>query len=102
MSGRPDNSNPNPYAYDVNEFKDVPEELIHFKESKYNLSLKTENSLIQKIYIHNLIFILYYYFKFDIDNPLLKSKYKINNKTGIKIFSENIIYLLIYNKITNK
>jgi uncharacterized membrane protein YobD (UPF0266 family) len=52
--------------------------------------------------IHNLIFILYYYFKFDIENPLLKSKYKINNKTGIKIFSENIIYLLIYNKITNK
>ena len=80
---------------------------IHFKESKYNLSLKTinlktENSLLQEIYIHNLIFILYYYFKFDIDNPLLKSKYKINNKTGIKIFSENIIYLLIYNKITNK
>ena len=80
---------------------------IHFKESKYNLSLKTinlktENSLIQEIYIHNLIFILYYYFKFDIENPLLKSKYKINNKTGIKIFSENIIYLLIYNKITNK
>jgi uncharacterized membrane protein YobD (UPF0266 family) len=33
---------------------------------------------------------------------LLKTKYKINNKTGIKIFSENIIYLLIYNKITNK
>lgn len=80
---------------------------IHFKESKYNLSLKTinlktENSLIQEIYIHNLIFILYYYFKFDIDNSVLKSKYKINNKAGIKIFSENIIYLLIYNKITNK
>ena len=38
---------------------------IHFKESKYNLSLKTinlktENSLMQEIYIHNLIFILYY------------------------------------------
>jgi hypothetical protein len=80
---------------------------IHFKESKYNLSLntinlKTENSLLQEIYIHNLIFILYYYFKLDIDNPILKSKYKLNNKTGIKIFSENIIYLFIYNKITNK
>lgn len=37
-----------------------------------------------------------------IDNPILKSKYKINNKTGIKIFSKNIIYLFIYNKITNK
>lgn len=80
---------------------------IHFKESKYNLSLntinlKTENSLKQEIYIHNLIFILYYYFKFDVNNPILKTKYKINNKAGIKIFSENIIYLLIYNKITNK
>jgi hypothetical protein len=80
---------------------------IHFKESKYNLSLKTinlktENSLMQEIYIHNLIFILYYYFKIDYENPILKSKYKVNNKVGIKIFSENIIYLLIYNKITNK
>ena len=80
---------------------------IHFKESKYNLALstinlKTENSLLQEIYIHNLIFILYYYFKLDNDNPLLKTKYKINNRTGIKIFSENIIYLFIYNKITNK
>jgi hypothetical protein len=61
---------------------------IHFKESKYNLSLntinlKTENSLKQEIYIHNLIFLLYYYFKLDVDNPILKSKYKINNKTGI-------------------
>jgi len=73
---------------------------IHFKESKYNLSLKTinlkkENSLMQEIYIHNLIFILYYYFKIDYTNPILKSKYKINNKVGIKIFSENIFYLLI-------
>lgn len=34
LSGRPDKSNPNPYAYDVNEFKNVPEEIIHFKESK--------------------------------------------------------------------
>jgi len=80
---------------------------IHFKESKYNLSLKTinlktENSLIQEIYIHNLIFILYYYFRIDDENPILKSRYKINNKVGIKIFSENIIYLLIYNKITDK
>ena len=66
------------------------------------INLKTENSLKQEIYIHNLIFLLYYYFKLDIDNPILKSKYKINNKTGIKLFSENIIYLLIYNKITSK
>ena len=68
---------------------------IHFKESKYNLSLKTENSLIQEIYIHNLIFILYYYFKFDIDNPLLKSKYKINNKADLG----NLIYLFLFGRI---
>lgn len=38
LSGRPDKSNPNPFAYDVNEFKNVPEELIHYKESKnFNL-----------------------------------------------------------------
>jgi len=49
------------------------------------INLKTENSLKQEIYIHNLIFILYYYFKFDINNPILKTKYKINNKAGIKI-----------------
>jgi hypothetical protein len=79
---------------------------IRFKESKYNLSLnninlKTENSLKQEIYIHNLLFILYYFFNIEnIENNeyLLKN---INNKTGIKIFSENIIYLLIFNKLTN-
>lgn len=78
---------------------------LHFKESKYNLSLnninlKTENSLKQEIYIHNLLFILYYFLNID-NNNLIKTKYKINNKTGIKIFSENIIYLLIFQKLTN-
>jgi len=62
-------------TYSINELKDLYWKRwsveIHFKESKYNLALntinlKTENSLIQEIYIHNLIFILYYYFKFDI------------------------------------
>ena len=77
---------------------------LHFKESKYNLSLnninlKTENSLKQEIYIHNLLFILYYFLNID-NNNLIKTKYKINNKTGIKIFSENIIYLLIFQKLT--
>jgi hypothetical protein len=95
----------------INELKDLYwkrwQVEIHFKESKYNLSLntinlKTENSLKQEIYIHNLIFILYHYFKINNNNPILKSKYKINDKVGIKIFSKNIIYLLIYKKITNK
>jgi hypothetical protein len=34
ISGRPDKSAPNPFAYDVNDFKNVPDELIHFKETK--------------------------------------------------------------------
>jgi len=79
---------------------------LHFKESKYNLSLnninlKTENSLKQEIYIHNLLFILYYFFNIENNNDCLKNKYKLNNKIGIKIFSEDIIYLLIFNKLTN-
>ena len=79
---------------------------LHFKESKYNLSLnninlKTENSLKQEIYIHNLLFILYYFFNIENNDYCLKNKYKLNNKIGIKIFSEDIIYLLIFNKLTN-
>ena len=79
---------------------------LHFKESKYNLSLnninlKTENSLKQEIYIHNLLFILYYFFNIENNDYCLKTKYKLNNKIGIKIFSEDIIYLLIFNKLTN-
>lgn len=34
VSGRPDKSQPNPYAYDVEEFKNVDPELILYKESK--------------------------------------------------------------------
>lgn len=47
------------------------------------------------------MFILYYFFNIENNECLLKTKYKINHKTGIKIFSENIIYLLIFNKLTN-
>jgi hypothetical protein len=34
VSDRPNRSKPNPFAYDVNEFKTVDPELIHYKESK--------------------------------------------------------------------
>ena len=34
LTGRPDKSNPNPFAYDVTEFKNVDSTLIHFKETK--------------------------------------------------------------------
>jgi len=118
ISYRVENSNDDYYLY-TNLINSSIEELknlywkrwtveIHFKESKYNLSLqkvnnKTENSLKQEIYTHNLIFILYYFLNIDNNNSvLIKNKYKINNKTGIKFFSENIIYLLLFNKITQK
>lgn len=34
ISDRPDKSKPNPFAYDVDEFKTVDPELIHYKETK--------------------------------------------------------------------
>jgi len=34
LSGRPDKSNPNPFEYNVDEFKNVDSTLIHFKETK--------------------------------------------------------------------
>ena len=54
---------------------------LHFKETKYNLSLnninlKTENSLKQEIYIHNLLFILYYFFNIENNDYLLKQNIK--------------------------
>jgi IS4 transposase len=79
---------------------------IHFKESKYNLSLntinlKTENSLKQKIYIYNLIFILYYYFKFDVKNPIkyIKILSYQNFMQIYKIKKQIYIFYCIYNKI---
>jgi len=55
LSGRPDKSNPNPYAYDVNEYKNVPEEMIHYKESKnFKLGFEQAKSLTidaDKLYV---------------------------------------------------
>lgn len=46
LSGRPDKSASNPFAYDVNDFKNVPEELIHFKETKnFKLGFKQATSI---------------------------------------------------------
>ena len=46
LSGRPDKSAPNPFAYDVNDFKNVPDELIHFKETKnFKLGFKEATSI---------------------------------------------------------
>ena len=82
------------------------EKYIYLKESKDNLSLntinlKTENSLKQKIYIYNLIFILYYYFKFDVKNPIkyIKILSYQNFMQIYKIKKQIYIFYCIYNKI---
>ena len=55
LSGRPDKSAPNPFAYDVNDFKNVPEELIHFTESKnFKLGFEQATSITidsDKLYV---------------------------------------------------
>jgi len=55
LSGRPDKSAPNPFAYDVNDFKNVPEEIIHFKESKnFKLGFEQATALtieLDKLYV---------------------------------------------------
>lgn len=80
---------------------------INFKKAKYNLSLnklncKCENSLKQELYFNQLSFILYYYINLKTNIELkTKNKCKINDKSGIKFFIENICY--IFNKkLTNK
>ena len=52
-------------------------------------------------HLKNMLAYKILFFNIENNDYLLKTKYKINNKTGIKIFSENIIYLLIFNKLTN-
>ena len=80
----------------------------HFKELKYttslgNITAKTENSVLQEIYINNLIYILNSYFKsLFIDYLLIKcnDKYKLNEKFCIKTFSCKILSILLFKDIS--
>jgi hypothetical protein len=79
----------------------------HFRELKYttslgNITAKTENSVLQEIYINNLIYILNSYFKsLFVDYLLIKcnDKYKLNEKFCIKTFSCKILNILLFNDI---
>ena len=65
----------------------------HFRDLKHKTSIgkitsKTENTLLQELYINNLVYILISYFKkLFIDEILLKNnKYKLNNSFMINTF----------------
>ena len=78
----------------------------HFRDLKHktsigNITSKTENSLLQELYINNLIYILTSYFKkLFINEILLKNnnnnKYKINNSFMINTFFKDILKILLF------
>jgi len=79
---------------------------IHFRYSKYNLSLKelkskTENSIRQDIFIHHFIFIVSSHFQYMLQENIKKG-YKINTSNQLDTTINNLLYLFLYNKATNK
>jgi hypothetical protein len=82
----------------------------HFRDLKYktsigNITSKTENSLLQELYINNLIYILISYFKkLFINEVLLKNnnKYKLNNSFIINTFFKDILKILLFKDINKE
>lgn len=82
----------------------------HFKELKYKTSIgkitsKTENTVLQELYINNLIYILNSYFKkIFIDEILLQDndKYKINNSFSINTLFKDILKILFFEDLNKK
>lgn len=81
----------------------------HFKELKYttsigNITSKTENSVLQELYINNLIYILISYFKKIFIEELCNenNKYKINNIFCIKTFFKDILSILLFDDLKSK
>jgi hypothetical protein len=77
---------------------------IHFKYSKYNLSLKelnskTENTVRQDILINQFIFIISSYFQYVLQIDI-KKNYKINTTNHLNITINQLLYLLFYKKST--
>ena len=76
----------------------------HFRDLKHktsigNITSKTENSLLQELYINNLIYILTSYKKkLFINEILLKNnnKYKLNNSFIINTFFKDILKILLF------
>lgn len=82
----------------------------HFRDLKHktsigNITSKTENSLLQELYINNLIYILISYFKkLFINEILLKNnnnKYKLNNSFMMNTFFKDILKILLFKDLDN-
>ena len=81
----------------------------HYKELKHTTSInklecqKLEN-LLKSVYIHNFIYILYYYFLKCIkeDNLIKLNNCDINNKITLKSFIDRILFLILYKDRINK
>ncbi|MBW6534693.1 MAG: hypothetical protein K0B11_06765 [Mariniphaga sp.] len=98
VSDRPNRSKPNPFAYDVKEFKTVDPELIHYKESK-NFRIGFEKPVAiaihdDKIYVagdNNLKCI-------DLSGALLHDFTLPGKPQTVEVFNQNI-YIAINNQI---
>jgi hypothetical protein len=78
---------------------------IHFRYSKYNLSLSelhstTKNGIIQDIFIHQFIFIVASYCKYIMEYDLDKTKETIHTANALHITINELLYLLIYKDST--
>lgn len=79
---------------------------INFRHSKYNLSMnniksKSKNTVLQDICIHGFIFIVSSYLLQIINNDI-RTNYKISLSSHLKIFLNNILYLLFYKTSAQK
>jgi hypothetical protein len=98
ISGRPDKSAPNPFDYDVDDFKNVPEEMIHYKESKnFKLGFETPASITidgDKLYVSgdNKLQII------DTAGKLLSELNLPGKPQTVEVFND-IIYISINNQV---
>ena len=78
---------------------------INFRESKYLLSLnniqsKNINKVNQDIYSHNILSIIYSYFRNQLEKTLPIGKF-INTKNLLFLIMSNLLYLIFYKKMTS-
>jgi hypothetical protein len=79
---------------------------IHFRHSKYDLSLKrleskTEKTLLQDIAIHNFIFIISSYFQ-NMSESNIKPGYKINTACHLNMTINEVLFHLLFKNNTVK
>jgi len=98
LSGRPDKSAPNPFVYDVNDFKNVPDELIHFRETKnFKLGFEQATSITiddDKLFVtgNSIIQVI------DFSGQLF-SEIKLSEKPKTVEVHEGKIYVSVNNQI---